>query len=630
MAAFGLDVLWPIFLLAGIEVVRVHPGDTAFTPLEFVSYPWTHSLAMSALWGALAAAVTYARLQSGRAAGVIAAVVVSHWVLDFVTHRPDLPLWPGGPMQGLGLWNSTAGTIAVEGALFAGGLALYLRSSRATDRTGRIALWALILLVGGIWLSGPFSPPPPGPTAIAVAGLLFAVMMLPWTMWIERHRVAAAVVLVCFLGPVATVRAQTTPAEDVGKSAQAVVELLAKQDYAAVVARFDAAMKGAMPEDQLRRTWVGLMQQVGAFNRQTGVRTQAQGTYRIALVTCEFARGTYDLQIVFDTAGLIAGLSVRTATPTTTYSPPAYAATGSYTEQEISVGSGEWVLPGTLTMPAGAGPFPAVVLVHGSGPGDRDSTVGGAKPFRDLALGLAARGIAVVRYDKRSRVHTAKLTGLPGLTVKDETIDDALAAVALLRGTPSIDPAKVFVLGHSLGGMLVPRMGAADAKIAGFIVMAGAVRSLETAMLDQTRYLSMADGTVTAEEQAAIARLEQLVETVKTLGPAEAAKPDLLAGAPASYWIDLRGYDPPASAASLTMPLLILQGERDYQVTMEDFARWRAALGARSTVTFKSYPALNHLFVSGTGKSLPGEYALPGHVDEAVIRDIAAWILARR
>ena len=437
-----------------------------------------------------------------------------------------------------------------------------------------------------------------------------------------------AVVLMCSLGAVATVRSQATPAEDIGKSAQAVVELLAKQDFAAVVARFDPAMKGALPEEQLRRTWVGLVQQVGAFNRQTGVRTQAQGTFRIALVSCEFARGAFDLQIVFDSAGLIAGLSVRTATPTVTYSPPAYAATGTYTEQDISVGTGDWVLPATLTMPTGAGPFPAVVLVHGSGPGDRDSTVGGAKPFRDLALGLASRGIAVLRYDKRSRVHPAKLAALPGMTVKDETIDDALAAVTLLRGTASIDPAKVFVLGHSLGGMLVPRMGTADAKIAGFIVMAGAVRSLEAAILDQTRYLAMADGTVTAEEQAEIARQERLVETVKTL--AEAEKPGLVAGAPASYWIDLRGYDPPAVAASLKMPLLILQGERDYQVTMEDFARWKAALGAKSTVTFKSYPALNHLFVAGTGKSLPAEYAQAGHIDEAVIRDIAAWILSRR
>src|SRR5262249_57372826 len=124
-------------------------------------------------------------------------------------------------------------------------------------------------------------------------------------------------------------------------------------------------------------------------------------------------------------------------------------------------------------MRAGAGPFPGVGLAHGSGPNDRDETIAQNKPFKDLALGLASRGIAVLRYDKRTKVYPAKMAGLAGLTVKDEVVDDAIAAASMLRSQPRIDPARVFVLGHSLGGMLVPRIAAADAKLAGVIVMAG-------------------------------------------------------------------------------------------------------------------------------------------------------------
>ncbi|CAN5818315.1 hypothetical protein BH24ACI5_BH24ACI5_24340 [soil metagenome] len=134
-------------------------------------------------------------------------------------------------------------------------------------------------------------------------------------------------------------------------------------------------------------------------------------------------------------------------------------------ESEVTVGTGQWALPATLTMPVGPGPVPAVVLVHGSGPGDRDATVGQIKQFKDLALGLASRVIAVLRYDKRTRVHANLMRELPGLTVKDETIDDAIAAVQVLRSTPGVDPNRIVVLGHSLGGMLVPRIAAAGPRL---------------------------------------------------------------------------------------------------------------------------------------------------------------------
>jgi dienelactone hydrolase len=269
-------------------------------------------------------------------------------------------------------------------------------------------------------------------------------------------------------------------------------------------------------------------------------------------------------------------------------------------------------------------------LVHGSGPNDRDETVGANKPFRDLATGLASRGIAVLRYDKRTMVHRAKVAGLKDFTVRQEVIDDALEAVKALSAQPGINPKRVYVLGHSLGGMLIPRIGTADPTIAGLIVLAGAARPLEEAIVAQTRYLTMADGTISPEERQAIEQATAIANSVRALTPEEASSGRMIAGAPASYWLDLREYDPPSQATHVKAPMLILQGERDFQVTMEDFGRWKAALGARPDVTFTGYPALNHLFIAGTGPSLPAEYQVPGHVAEQVIRDIAAWIGASR
>lgn len=186
-ASFGIDLLWPLFLLLGIESVRVSPGDTAFTSLAFESYPWSHSLLAVTAWSLLATTLGRWIFSSWRMAGVVGLLVASHWLLDFVTHRPDLPLWPEGPLVGLGLWNSVPGTIILEGGFLAVALFLYLRRSSATDRIGLFGLAGLVGLVTLIWVSQPWAPPPPSAEAIAWVGL--ASVLLPlWAQWIDRHR----------------------------------------------------------------------------------------------------------------------------------------------------------------------------------------------------------------------------------------------------------------------------------------------------------------------------------------------------------------------------------------------------------------------------------------------------------
>src|SRR5687768_3408377 len=187
IAAIGLDLIWPLLLLAGVETVRIDPGNTAFTPLAFDSYPWSHSLVMAVVWGAALALVASSRLRSAADAAIVGAAVVSHWVLDYVTHRPDMPLWPGGDVFGLGLWNSIPGTLIVEGLLFGAAVVAYARAFPARDAIGRWAFRALIGMMTVMWATSPWSPPPPSVMAIAVVGL--AMWLFPlWAGWIERHR----------------------------------------------------------------------------------------------------------------------------------------------------------------------------------------------------------------------------------------------------------------------------------------------------------------------------------------------------------------------------------------------------------------------------------------------------------
>jgi hypothetical protein len=186
-AATTLDLLWPVFLLVGIERVRIEPGATAFGPLVFESYPWSHSLLMAVVWGVLLAAFSRWRNVGSANAILIAVLVVSHWVLDFVTHGPDLPLWPGtSPHVGLGLWNSIPGTIVVEGVLWIVGIALYLQPRRAKSWVGHVAFWSLAATATAIWLSGPWSPPPPDVRSLAIFALMGWVAF-PWAAWADRN-----------------------------------------------------------------------------------------------------------------------------------------------------------------------------------------------------------------------------------------------------------------------------------------------------------------------------------------------------------------------------------------------------------------------------------------------------------
>jgi hypothetical protein len=403
--------------------------------------------------------------------------------------------------------------------------------------------------------------------------------------------------------------------------AEGLVSLLVKDEFTEATATFDETLKRVLPASELQNAWMSTFGQVSPFRERLGVRKEKILQYDVVFITCRFEKGVGDIKIVFNSRKQITGLFFELFA--------SYVSPGAFVETEIRVGGWFMTLPGTLTIPRGAGPFPAVVLVHGSGPQDRDESVGPNKPFRDLAWGLASRGVAVLRYEKRTKVfpmQTALM--LNTFTVKEETIDDALAAVALLRKIDKIDPDRIFVLGHSLGGMVVPRIGMCDTQIAGLIVLAGAARPMEDALIDQFTYIFSLDGMISGDEQAILKRLKSQVAKVKDprLADSDVSSTDLPLGIPKAYWLDLRGYNPAEAAKDLPQPMLILQGGRDYQVTQEDFRLWTNTLSARHNVTCRYYEGLNHLFIEGEGKSAPSEYDMPGHVAPVVIDDIACWI----
>jgi hypothetical protein len=193
-AALFADILWPILVLAGVESVRIDPGNTAFTPLAFVSYPWSHSLVVLVLWGAVAGAAYRGIFGGRRTFVVIAALVVSHWVLDWITHAPDMPIYPGGARYGLALWNSVPGTIAVEGMLFAAGLYLYATGTTARDRVGRWAFTALAATLAAIYAVDALGrTPPPSVTAICIVALAASAVFPAWAWWADHHRTPRSV-----------------------------------------------------------------------------------------------------------------------------------------------------------------------------------------------------------------------------------------------------------------------------------------------------------------------------------------------------------------------------------------------------------------------------------------------------
>lgn len=422
----------------------------------------------------------------------------------------------------------------------------------------------------------------------------------------------------------ATPTATTTDAGvDVGAlrtESERFVRELGGGDFAAAIDdhHYTDAVAAQLDAAGLEQFWTGQTQALGAFTGIAGVQYTTSQGYHVLVVTAIFTEGRQRVRLVYDGEGRIAGLQFPPRPEA--WSPPGYADRSTFTETEITLQATDaCTLGATLTVPNGDDTVPGVVLVHGSGPNDRDETIGPNKPFTDLAWGLASRGVAVLRYDKRTG---ACQVDPATLTIDEETTDDAVTAVARLESHDRVS--SVFVVGHSLGGMVAPRIAARAEDLAGIAMLAAPARSLPTLIRQQTQYLTERDGTVTDSERRQRRQIERATDRIRDLDIDEG---EVVLGGGRPYWRSLQNYDQVATARALSLPRLVLQGGRDYQVTPEDdFRTWRDALDDQSTVRFEQYPQLNHLFMTGEGQPTPEEYYRPGNVARVVVADLAGWI----
>ena len=408
-------------------------------------------------------------------------------------------------------------------------------------------------------------------------------------------------------------------AEDCSSRAEAILLALDEGRFEDASTQFDARMSAALPAGQLGQVWNSLPAQVGARKARGEVIAGTQGGNATATIPLEFERMWLSLFIACDAEGKVGGLFVRP------YSPPQPAASGPWTERELVVATADVELPGTLTLPTGE-VRAAAVLVHGSGPNDRDETIGPNKPLRNLAHGLAAAGIATLRYDKRTLAQPQSLAGRP-FTVHEEVVADARSALATLAAQPELTETPRFVIGHSLGALLAHRVATGAPDLAGVVQLAAPARPLGDMILAQSRYIAALDGETTTEEAAKLAELDALVQRIRALGDEDADRTDALIGAPPAYWLDLARFDAIAEARKLAVPTLLLQGEADYQVTLvEDYATWRDALAGEPWFTLQSFEGLNHLFMPAGSPPGPNDYLQAARFDPQVITVIADWM----
>lgn len=438
--------------------------------------------------------------------------------------------------------------------------------------------------------------------------------------------IKTVVFALAFLAPAGGLAAAQFSHGASAETARFLIQDLADGRFDAVQVRFDSQMRAEFPTGRLAAKWKSIEEQVGKFQKVRGVVASDPGMPTFTLV-CQFEHSDLDAVIIFNRYGRLAGLYFRPSA-TAVWKAPSYATPKNFKEVPVIVKTVRWSFPGTLTLPRGRGPFPAVVLVQGWGPEDEDETLGVNKPFKDLAWGLASQSIAVLRYEKQTeRYAAAGSAKSPTFTVNDETIVDARSAVAMLAKRRKIDQRRIFVLGYGSGATLAPRIATGDRTVAGLILLAGAITPVERLALDQARSIAAQEHLPPAVARRQIAEIEAEVKQIES--------PHLKPGTtvnfggvstPSSYWLDLRSYHPGRAAAALPIPMLIMQGGRDEHVPPGQLGLWEKALTGHKNATFELFPSLNHLFEKGFGPLVPEEYLRPGHVEANVISTVASWV----
>jgi len=404
--------------------------------------------------------------------------------------------------------------------------------------------------------------------------------------------------------------------------------LMEEQKFNEAYAYFDETAKTQISEENLKQLWEKINASMGKVSSLEAIKSQIQGDFFAVTVEGKFEKDDQNFLLVFNKAEKLVGVFMPPKSSIEAYAKPAYADTALYSEQSNYIKTQAHQLAAVITVPKNVKNYPIVVLVHGSGPADMDETVGANKPFKDLAAGLAAKGIASVRYVKRTLIYANEFG--KAFTVKEEVLDDANAAIALAKADPGVDQKNIYVFGHSLGGMLAPRLAVLNPDLAGIILAAAPAQKLTDIIIEQNKYMyaQLNDTTEAGKKQFQDALAEIEKSKLNALG---SIKPDSsILGLPASYWVDLNGYDQVATAKKLSKQrIFIIQGGNDFQISEKDYNIWNEALGKKRNVKLKLYPGLNHLLTPQTEKGTSSQYLKSANVSADLIDDLATWIKAK-
>jgi pimeloyl-ACP methyl ester carboxylesterase len=430
--------------------------------------------------------------------------------------------------------------------------------------------------------------------------------------------------------PTETPEETPTPTPDESDEPEGAVEAgellvgdMAEGAFPKAVKRFRSDAQQNISAGRIEELWLAHTAVGGPFNRVAETEEIVQGGFDGVDMSLEFEQGTHVLRVLVDNQD---GFSVVGIFVNDEYQRPDYVDADAFGSEETEVETESCLMDATLTVPTDGEDVPGVVLVHGSDPvggADKDLTTGGSKMFKDLAEGLSSRGVAVLRYDRRSHACPNSLSPAE-YTLDAITVDDPLVALEQLRGADAVDSNRVVVAGHSLGGLAAPRIAQRDGDLAGMAMLAGPARNFYEIFIEQFEHLATL-GEYEWEQMANV--YERWQDRIDRIRQGDYSDGDIVLDYPGALWRTVDEYDQIGTAQDIDTPAFLLQGERDYQVSVEkDFELWQSELSDRPDTKFERYGNLNHAFQYAEGPATRSEYSLANPVDQAIVDDLASWV----